>query len=69
MQMIAVDRCADRGGDQIGRHDPRQLAIRAEFAADRRKRGNDDGLIEGCQKDADQHSGHHTHDFGVGKAR
>ena len=50
---LAVDRPADRRGQQVGGERPRVEVVALEVGDDPRQGGPDDGLVEGGKEDAD----------------
>ena len=59
---LAPQRRGRRGGDDVRRHDPRELGDRSEVRGDRRQRGREDRLVEdGRQHRQDDHRERDAH--------
>src|SRR5262249_52489396 len=79
ISQLSVERTRDGAGQQVRRHDPRQMGEAAEFADDGRQRGGHNGLIERCeqqrQKQRTENSGYRrsvlssAHPFLIAAAR
>ena len=66
---LAVE-CGDgRGGDEIGRHDPRQERRVAEVGADDGNGGRDAGLVDGGQKHRHQDADDQADTLALGRSR
>ena len=66
---LAIERRHRRAGEQIGRHDPRQVIDIAEMPADGRQRGGDDGLVERAEEHRQHDAEHDGPDFGMRERR
>ena len=64
---LAVERTADRRGQQVGGERPGVEAVAAEVGDDPWERRPDDGLVEGGKEDADHDRAEDAHPDGVGE--
>ena len=64
---LAVQRAADRRGQQVGGEGPGVEAVAAEVRDDPRQRRADDGLVEGREEDTDHDRAEDAHADGVGE--